>query len=108
MKSLKFTNCLIPLIISGDKTATWRLFDDKDLKVGDEISLINKMTGEQFASAVIISVKEKALGDINDSDFDGHEKFESKEKMFEEYHSYYGNRITPESVVKMIDFKLLE
>jgi len=76
------------------------------LIVGDDLSLINKETGEQFATAVIVSIKEKALGEINDSDFNGHEKFENKKKMFEEYRSYYGDRVTLESVVKMINFML--
>jgi hypothetical protein len=108
MKTLKFAEHLVPLVLSGEKTSTWRLFDDKDLQVGDTIILINKVTGENFSKAEIVKVEEKALGHIVDEDFDGHEKFESTEAMFEAYRTYYGDRVTPETIVKMIDFKLIE
>jgi len=39
MKTVKFRDYLVPLVLSGGKTSTWRLFDDKDLSVGDEIEL---------------------------------------------------------------------
>jgi hypothetical protein len=45
MKTLKFTTELCEQILCGVKTATWRLFDDKDLPVGDELQFINKETG---------------------------------------------------------------
>jgi len=32
MKTLKFSKNLIPSIVSGEKTITWRCLDDKDLK----------------------------------------------------------------------------
>jgi hypothetical protein len=51
MKTLKFAANLVPLILSGEKTSTWRLFDDKDLQVGDELEFINKNTNTTFASA---------------------------------------------------------
>jgi hypothetical protein len=96
------------LVLSCEKTSTWRLFDGKDLQVGDKIILINKVTGENFSEAEIVKVEEKALGNIVDEDFDGHEKFESTEAMFEAYRTYYGDQVTPETIVKMIDFKLID
>lgn len=107
MKTLKFSENLVPLVLSGKKTSTWRLFDDKDLQIGDELKLINQATGEEFAIAQIIAIEEKALGDIGDQDFVGHERFESREKMFETYRSYYGDSVNERAIVKMIDFKLL-
>lgn len=107
MKSLKFAENLVPLVVSGEKTATWRLFDDKDLKVGDELVFINKATGQEFAAALILSVKETPLGEIKDDDFVGHEKFASREEMFENYRSYYGDKVTEKTIVKMINFKIL-
>lgn len=97
---------LVPLVLSGEKTSTWRLFDDKDLQKDDELSLVNKETGEEFVKAVITKVEEKKLKDLNNSDFEGHEKFESEEKMYEAYRSYYGDKVTPKTIVKMVDFKL--
>jgi hypothetical protein len=107
MKTLKFAEHLVPMVLSGEKTSTWRLFDDKDLQVGDKIILVNKTTGENFSEAEIVNVEEKALGNIVDEDFDGHEKFESTEAMFTSYRGYYGDRVTPETIVKMINFKLI-
>lgn len=106
MKTIKFREYLVPLVLSGEKDSTWRLFDDKDIQVGDNVLLLNWNTKEQFGSALIVSVKEKMLKELQDSDFEGHEKFESTEKMYEEYRKYYGDKVAPESVVKIIRFML--
>lgn len=105
-KLIKFVPHLIPLVLSGEKTSTWRLFDDKDLLVGDNLILINKATGEEFAKARIVKVNEKSLGELTNDDFDGHEKFESPEIMLDTYRGYYGEKVDVNSVVKMIDFIL--
>ena len=107
MKKIKFAEDLVPLILSGEKNCTWRLFDDKDLKVGDNLIFINRKNGEEFAKAEIVSVKEKLLGEINDDDFIGHEKFESREKMLKMYKEYYGEKVNWNDLVKMIEFKLV-
>lgn len=106
-KKVKFRDHLAAMILSREKTSTWRLFDDKDLKVGDIIDLINWNTTEKFGEAEILEVLEKPLSELEDSDFMGHEKFESTEQMYEIYKKYYGDRVTPETVVKIIRFKLL-
>ncbi len=69
--------------------------------------MINWNTGEKFADAVIIEVKEQKLRNMTVSDYEGHEKFESEEKMYEAYREYYGDKVTPETLVKIIKFKLL-
>ena len=35
MKTLKFRKELSELILKKEKTTTWRIFDDKDIKQGD-------------------------------------------------------------------------
>lgn len=107
MKTLKFTESLVPLILSGAKTATWRLFDDKHLQVGDELFLVNQKTGEEFAQAKITRVQEKELGTVAEADFDGHERYENRDKMLETYRSYYGDQVNEKTLVKVIDFELL-
>lgn len=107
MKTLKFDQTLVPLVLSGEKNSTWRLFDDKDLSTGDDLILMNKQTGEEFSKAKIIWVSLKQLKDIVDEDCDGHEKFESHDAMFEAYRKYYGDKVTPETIVKMIKFELI-
>lgn len=98
---------LVPLILSGEKTSTWRLFDDKDLQEGDELTLINKATGEEFAKAKITKVKEKKLGELDESDFEGHEKYNDQDNMLDHYKDYYGDKVTIDTAIKMIDFKLI-
>jgi len=105
MKTLKFKAHLVTMILSGEKTSTWRIFDEKDLSKGDVITLMNKETLKSFGNALITKVEEKRLKDLQDSDFEGHEKYESEEKMYEHYRQYYGDSVGPDTVVKMVDFK---
>lgn len=107
MRSLKFQKKLVELILSGKKNVTWRLFDDKNLQKGNEIDLINSDTGEKFARATITEVREKKLDEIVEQDFEGHEKYASKEEMYETYQKYYGDKVTPETMVKIIGFHIL-
>lgn len=98
---------LVSRVLDEEKTTTWRLFDDKDLRVGDELVLVNKETGEEFAKALITNVKEKKLKDIEEEDFVDQDKFENEEKMYETYRKYYGEKVNPDTLVKMIDFELI-
>lgn len=104
MKTLKFTSDLVNKILSGKKTSTWRLFDDKKLAAGDELIFINKETGEQFGSAIITSLKIKTLGTLTDDDWIGHEKFPSEEDMYRTYKKYYGDKVDKNSEVKILTF----
>ena len=105
-KTLKFRDFLADLILEGKKDSTWRLFDDKDLQEGDEVDLVNWNTGEVFGQAELVRVREKTLGTLEPEDFDGHESFASEEEMYASYRTYYGDRVGPESPVKIIRFKL--
>lgn len=104
MKTLKFAEHLVPLVLSGEKTSTWRLFDDKDLAVGDELMLIDRGTGEPFGTATITRVTVRTLGTLTDADWEGHERFPSEDAMYEAYRGYYGESAGPESEVKIISF----
>jgi hypothetical protein len=108
IKTIKFSKELVPLVISGEKTSTWRLFDDKDLGVGDDLEFINKETGEVFGHASILNIYEKKLGEMAEEDFDGHEKFENNEEMIEAYKKYYGERVDENTIVKIIRFSFVK
>jgi uncharacterized protein YqfB (UPF0267 family) len=105
-KTVKFRSTLADLVLKGEKNATWRLFDDKDLKVGDLINLQVWETRKDFAKARITEVKEKKLGELKEEDYDGHEKFENQKDMLNKYKEYYGDKVDLETVVKMIKFKI--
>ncbi len=106
MKTLKFHESLVELILQGKKKTTWRLFDDKDLSVGDEVTFLIWKTLEEFAKAKIISVKEKTFGELVDEDWDGHEKFSSDEEMYEGYKKYYNRQVGENSLLRIVRFEL--
>lgn len=104
MKTLKFRPHLCEQILSGEKTSTWRLFDDKDLQPDDEVQFLNKETLEQFGTATLDTVTTKTLGTLEESDREGHDRFSSDEAMYEEFIKYYGDKVGSDSEVKIIHF----
>lgn len=108
MKLVKFRDYLVPLVLSGQKNSTWRLFDDKNLMVGDEIELREFGKESSFAKAKIIKMVEKPFGELTISDKEGHETFKNDEEMYKTYSGYYDTQVSPSTVVKIIWFELLE
>ena len=94
------------MIIVGEKTTTWRLFDDKDISTGDNFIFVNKETGKEFAQAKITSVKQKSIADINGEDKMGHEEVGTEEEMYATYRKYYGDNVMPETHVKVVKFSI--
>jgi hypothetical protein len=106
-KTLKFTSDLVPLILSGTKTITWRLWDDKDLSAGDQVVFVDRSTSREFAHVRIISVVEKKLGELTPADTSGHEAYTNDEDMYDTYARYYGRPVMSETVVKIVRFELI-
>lgn len=106
-KTLGIMPDLAKLILAGEKTVTWRMFDDKNLQTHDKLIFVNRKTGEEYAKAEITSIIEKKLGDISAEDYDGHEKFKNKEEMYKTYRGYYGPKVNENYIVKIIKFKLI-
>jgi ribonuclease HI len=110
VKTLKFDHNFAKQIASGEKTATWRLFDDKDLSVNDRIKIIDKVDPENektwavIGEAKVNEIVEKKLSDVTDADMAGHEVFKSKEAMLETYRQRYGDRVSLDDAVKMVYF----
>lgn len=107
MKIVKFRDYLVPLVLSGEKNSTWRLFDDKNLSVNDSIELREFGKDTPFAKAVITKVIEKPFKELSEEDKAGHETFSSNEQMYETYKGYYNTEVGPNTMVKIIWFKLL-
>lgn len=106
MKTIKFTPELAELVLAGKKNSTWRLFDDKDLLEGDEISLVNQKTLDEFATGIITEMYEKKLADIDESDYDSHAHYDSQEQLLASMRKYYGEKVTLDDEVKVIKFVL--
>jgi hypothetical protein len=107
MKTLKFRQKLSRLILDGKKTTTWRLFDDKDLSIGDQVSFVVFETGKEFARVELVFVKEITFGQLTELDWEGHERFDSDEQMYEMYERYYDCKVDKNSLVKIIKFRFL-
>ncbi|MBP7741588.1 MAG: ASCH domain-containing protein [Candidatus Pacebacteria bacterium] len=108
MKTLKFAPDLVAKILAGEKTSTWRLFDDKDLHEGDTLMFVNKETFEEFGTATITSLHTRTLGTLTDTDWEGHERFQSEEEMYKTYRMYYGEKVTQDTEVKILSFKFIQ
>lgn len=107
MKTLKYIENLVPLILSGEKDTTWRLFDDKDLQTGDEIEFLVAETKSSFAKAKLIKVKETTFRELTDEDWSGHEKFNSNKEMLRHYSELYKTEVTYDTPLKVIWFELI-
>ena len=107
-KTLKFTTILVPLVLSGEKIMTWRLWDEKNLEAGDIVDFLEKETLTQFATAKLTKVVEKPLGELTEADKKGHETFQSDEKMYATYTKYYKKEVTPQTPIKIIWFELIK
>ncbi|MEO5627350.1 MAG: ASCH domain-containing protein [Candidatus Saccharimonadales bacterium] len=108
MKTVKFRDYLVQPVLLGEKTSTWRLFDDKALSVGDEIELKEFGKDEAFGEAVITKVLEKKFSDLTDQDKQGHETYSSDKEMYETYSGYYKQIVGPGTLLKIIWFELKE
>lgn len=107
MKTIKFRDYLVPLVLSGKKISTWRLFDDKDLSAGDVVELQVFVTKEVFAKARIERVVVKPFKMLNTQDKAGHESFASDLEMYKTYSEYYQVKVDGDTPVKIIWFELL-
>lgn len=106
MKTLKFKPHLAEMIRTGEKTLTWRMFDDKNISVGDELEMLENDAEKPFAIALVTKVAEKQLGSLAAEDWIGHERFSSDEEMYQTYTDYYKQPVGPETIVKIIWFDL--
>jgi ribonuclease HI len=110
MKSIKLDHALAEDVKNNKKHSTWRLFDDKDLSVNDEVVIIDKVDPRDKNSWVAIGeaklteVIEKYLGEISESDYEGHRPYSSVEEMLETFRGYYGGSVNLKTPVKVIKF----
>jgi hypothetical protein len=107
MKVMKFRRSLSDHILTGEKKVTWRLYDDKNLQKGDEVSFCVWETQEEFARARLRSVSEKRLDALTDEDFIGHERYKNDAEMYKILSQYYGRVVGPDTCVKIVTFEIL-
>ncbi len=105
---LGFDPLLVPLILSGEKTCTWRLFDSRDYSGNPKLIFRRSPEGTVFAEAEILSIRQKRLGKINQEDKNGHEPFSSKKELLATYRCYYNSRgdVNNDTRVTVIHFRI--
>lgn len=114
MKTLKFNHRSARLIAQGKKISTWRLFDDKDLSVNDQLTIIDKVKQDEPASwkaigvATITEIVEKRLADVTEENMIGEGSFATKKEMYRTYQQYYGDKVEPSTPVKIVYFDFQE
>lgn len=108
---LKLDHQLAEQVLNGEKNTTFRMFDDKDLSVNDEVEIIDKVvsgdpeTWRIIGVAQIEEVHQKRLGHLKDSDFDGHGNYTSEDELIASFRKYYGDKVNSDTPVKIIRFK---
>lgn len=111
MKTLKLDHSLAQQVLNGEKNTTFRMFDDKDISVNDQVEIIDKVisdkpeTWQSIGVAQIEEVHQKRLGAMSGPDFDGHSKYSSEDELIQAFRNYYGERVTADTPVKIIKFK---
>jgi len=106
MKTIRFASNLVPLILDGSKTSTWRLFDDKNLLTGDVIELQEFGTDKPFARATVTHVVVKKFAELTPQDKLGHEGYVDDADMYKTYSAYYETGVGPSTELKIIRFRL--
>lgn len=112
MKTLKLDHALAAQIQNGTKTSTWRLYDDKDIRVNDEVELIDKVkpsdpsTWRSIGIAKVDAVLEKRLGDLAESDMEDHAAYPSQDAMLADFRKHYGPQVALDTPAKHIRFTL--
>ncbi|MEI6327104.1 MAG: ASCH domain-containing protein [Candidatus Roizmanbacteria bacterium] len=108
MKELGFAPHLIPLVLNGSKTVTWRFFDDKNITAGEFVTCVHQFTRQPNAKLIITSVVRKKLKNIDDLDRKGHEEIGDIIDILSQYKKYYSRDITLEDEVKIIRFEVCD
>ena len=106
-KTLKFAPSLVPLILNGSKTTTWRLFDDKDLSEGDVVDFLESGTRKSVAVAKLTKIHETTLGNLKPEEKLGHEQFASDQEMLDNFSNYYNREVTAATPVKIIKYEII-
>lgn len=108
IKKLHFNSHVIPLIMSGQKNTTWRLWDDKDLSENDIVDCMESGSNKKFTQAQLVKIDQKTLGDLNTDDKLGYEEFKNDQDMYSKFKKYYKKDVGPKTKVKVITFKIIE
>jgi len=112
MKSLKLDHDIAERVRLGEVTATWRLYDDKDLSVNDQVTLIDKVdpknpaTWKSVGTAHIDTVIQKRLRDLGEADYNGVGLNGAVSDALSSLRTYYGPQVDLGTPVKIVRFTI--
>lgn len=106
MKTLKFTDELVHKVLNGERTKTWRLWDDKNLQIGDVVLFVKGEDRIPFAKAKLTNVVEKRFDQIDKSDLVGHQ--EDFNRIYKTASRFYNRLVTDDTPTKIISFEILK
>lgn len=106
-KTIKFASNLIPLILKGEKTLTYRYGDKYNhLTKGDIVDVYDASSNELSCQIEILSNTISTFDNLQ-YDAKGHEKYTSKEEMRNIFAGYYQRRIFDNELLLVIEFRLV-
>jgi ribonuclease HI/uncharacterized protein YqfB (UPF0267 family) len=110
VKQLKFDHQFAEAIMAGKKSATFRVNDDKDLRVGDKVQLVDKVDADHPKTwtipgvLTITSITSVALDNLTKEQLTRAEFFDSPDEMLQTFRRYYGEHITMSTPVLVLTF----
>ncbi len=110
MKQLKFEHQFASDIKQGEKTATFRVNDDKDIKPGDIVELVDKVshdypsTWEIPGELEITEVSQVSIGNLNKEHMLRAESFDDVDQMVQTFRRFYGEHVSNETLVNVLNF----
>jgi hypothetical protein len=116
IRNITFSGALPNLILKGEKNTTWRIDEPvpikrtsntQGIKVGDKLSLRDNLQFE-FAKAVVNRVTHTTMGSLKREDFDGHEKYSSRDEMYNQFGNYYHIKVNDDTKIVVIKFTVLK
>jgi len=107
INTISFASNLVPLILDGSKTLTYRLGEKyASVEIGDILSTKDSSTGEVFAK-IEITLKEKGTFATLRDDREGHEVYRTPEERRATFERYYNRPVSDDEPVIILGFKLL-
>lgn len=110
MNFLPFTSSLIPSILDGSKTSTYRFgLKYDDLQIGETIDIVDSDTQEVIGQANVTSKAYVLFQDIPLISSD-HQSFTSREEMreyFSDLYSYIGRVVEDSDVFLVIGWEMI-
>jgi ribonuclease HI len=113
MKQLKFNHNFAESIVDGTKTATFRVNDDKDIRVGDKIQLVDKVLGDHPTSWTIpgelkvVSIDMVPLNKLTKNQMSNAESFENLDEMLQTFRRFYGEHVMMDTPIMVLNFEFL-